>query len=216
MLSERQLRNQQKRRSAVLLSAILVAGLAAATGFALAAGFREELLGFLGSNLQGWFPFFALLILATVLLLPLLVAEKYARRYANLCPVCLTDFTRNTEQVLATKCCASCHKRIVAGGRPYKLASYQRQRRIRSRTALKYVLWIWPTLALGAYLFSWFDPRQVQNHPEHLLIPALLAVGTTGWSWFRTLDRRYFPPFAASIVLFVLSGLAFWQAFWNV
>lgn len=216
MLTEQQLRQTVNRRTRVVLPALLFAIVAVFAYLPLAGCFRDSWIAIvdrhLGKQAAEFAPVLMILPAFAIFLIPCVLAENYTQRFKSVCPSCATDITRATRQVIATRCCSACGERIVAGGRVHALAAYQRQRRIQSRSFLKYWLWVWPCFSCVCLTWYWFDPSTLQRCQHFLFLPALVGTVAAGWAWMRTCDPRYTAPLLASSVLFVLGGFAFWQA----
>ncbi len=216
VLTESHIRDTVRRRVAILLPVMTVAVAAMFAYFFLVGALRESIVAYAAFTFGTGFAEFvpALLILPSLLLflVPGVVAEKYAQRFATTCPLCASDITRSTQQLLATRCCPDCGERVVAGGRKRDIAVYHRYREMQARRALKYWFWLWPLLGGFALTWHFIEPSGFQRCPHFLFLPALIGAAAGAWAFCRTWDRRYVPQTVVSAVLFVAGALAFWHA----
>jgi hypothetical protein len=81
---------------------------------------------------------------------------------------------------------------------------------MRQRRVLAYWFWAWPVLGLLVLACHWFDPMTLDNCPHMLFIPGLIGTAATGWTFVRTMDRRYLPQLGAAAFVFCLGVNAYW------
>ena len=145
-----------------------------------------------------------------VFLIPSIVAERYANRYVPACPHCNHELQSSIGAVISTKCCPSCSAQIVAGKRAHTYATYRRAKEIIGRRFLAYWLWVWPIMAIGELIWWCFDP--VAALQCRIWVAPLIGTVASGYSWFRTFDRRYTWQFVSSTLLLATLGYVAWRA----
>lgn len=216
MFTEWQIQDLAKRRNRILIPAMFGGVVATLAYFVVILFLRHGLVAILDQRNVEDAADVAMLILIlpsfAFFIVPCVLAERYVKRFAIVCPFCSEDITRYTAEIIATRSCRSCEQRIVSDGRQRRSAVFKRYRRIQSRTFLKYWLWAWPALAAFCLVTHWFDPSSLQRCPHVLFVPALIGTVAGGWSWIRTFDTRYTMQFTASMVLFVIGASIFWQS----
>ncbi len=154
-----------------------------------------------------------LIFLACVLYVCVLVlAEKRSKKYALLCPNCTADLSRSTARVIATRCCAQCDVQIVRGKRIRKTEVYKRHLRLKQRRFLAHWFWTWPTLGAFTLLCYAIEPSVFSTCMPVTFLPGVIGVTASGWTMARTMDQRYLPQFAASILVFCIGATVFWNS----
>lgn len=216
MLDDLQIQNDRRNRAKVLIPAMIFAVAAMFAYLGIAISYRDTMLSFIGGvfgdTVSEFAPALMVLPAFAVFLVPCVIAEKYANRFATICPLCSADITHKTQQVLATRCCSQCDGRIVSGGRQRDVAVYKRYRQNELRGFLGYWLWTWPLLGATSLAWHLVDNTALQRCLHFLFVPGLIGTAAGGWAAGRTLDRRYRLPTLVSFVLFVAGCIAYWQA----
>lgn len=214
MLNSADINALSTKRAWVLAPAMTVGVVAMFAYFAAIAAYRESLVNSarqnLGATAADLLPLAMLLPSLGFFLAPLVWAERKSKRYALICPECTTDLSRSSRRVIATRCCGSCGKQIVAGRRIHGQEAFERHSRIEQRRFLVYWFWAWPIIGLLILSYHWIDHRALYHCPHVLFIPGLIGTVVTGWAFARTLDERYLPQFGASAVVLCLGINAFW------
>ena len=147
-------------------------------------------------------------------LTPLVWAEHKAKRFAFLCPKCAANLTRSTNRVLVTRCCCSCGIRIVEEGRVRTREVFDRYVQMKQRRFLVYWFWAWPVLGALVLVHHAINPSALANCIQVLFVPGLIGTVAAGWTFARTIDRRYLPQLGASAMVFSIGAAMFWKAFW--
>jgi hypothetical protein len=215
MLTEQRIRETSARRTWAVLPTLSCAIGTMFLHFLGAGLLREHLISLavnrFGDTARDITPFVLILPAFAILLVPSLLAIRYADRFKTVCPSCDEDVSSRVNHVLSTRCCPTCGKRIVDGGRIHSAAVYQRYLALQSHTFLRYWLWAWPAFGLLLIAWQWFDRSAFQRCPQMSWIIPLLGTSTAGWTWLRTFDRRYVPQLLTSAVLLGLGASLFWQ-----
>lgn len=215
MLNDLQIQDATSRRAKVLIPTMLLALTAMFAYLGVVAVFHDSILGQFGQFFGDTVTEFAsvLMILSTiaVFLAPCVIAEKYAARFATICPLCSADITRRTQQVLATRRCSKCDERIISGGRQHDIAVYERYRQKQSRRFLGYWLWAWPLLGVVALAWHAIDDTTLIQCPHFLFVPGLIGNASGVWTMFRCFHRRYWLPTVVSAVLLFVGCIEFWN-----
>ena len=215
MLDDLQIQDAARSRAKVLIPAMIFAVVAVFAYLGLVAIFRDSMIGLVGrvfgDSVAGFAPVLMILPSIAVFLVPCAIAEKYATRFATICPLCSADITRSTQQVLATRRCSKCDGRIVSGGRQHDVSVYKRYCQIESRRFLGYWFWAWPLLGVAALAWHAIDNTALVRCPHFLFVPGLIGTTAGAWTVFRTYDRRYWPPTIVSSVVLIVGCIAFWQ-----
>ncbi len=215
MFTQEQLGESSKRRARVLMPVAVLAVAAVLIYFPVIGLVRDPFVSFVSSHFgegsRELAPIPLILPAFAIFLVPMALADRYARRFTIVCPSCSSDVTRSTERLLKTRCCPSCEKQIVEGGRVRSTKAYKRYLEYRARALLKHWFWAWPILGASSLAWWFFDRSAFQECPNVLWVPSLVGTAAAGWAWLRTHDRRYVPQFLASVVLFALGATVFWR-----
>ncbi len=216
MFTEQQLQKNNKHRTTILLPSMVLAVLAMLLYFSVVGNYREVWVNFVGHHLGETAAEFspALMVLPGLLffLVPIVLAENYVKRFASICPSCSTDITKFTKWVLKTRCCPSCDKRVVSGGKVHHKEASDRLHRLRQRSFLKNWLWAWPAIACLSLGWHWLDPFAFHQCPQVLFTQALIGTTAAGWAVFRVDRRKYLPHFIISSLLLAVGSVVFWYA----
>jgi hypothetical protein len=214
MFTEQHLGELSRRRIRVLLPTILF-GVAAMLLYLLCvAQLRDAtqlaIKGRFGDGAARVAPFGLILVAFGLFLVPICIAEKYAKRFQCYCPLCGHLLSR-IAAVLATKRCPACERQIVAGNRARSYATYKRLQAWRTRQFLAIWLWAWPASGLLGLVWWYFCPEEAINCGAFWAVP-LIGTATSGWAWLRTFERRYVPQLTANIALLGTLGAISWSA----
>jgi hypothetical protein len=215
MFTEHQLRESARIRARVLVPALIVGVAGVFLYIALVALIRESFVSLVASRAGEGIAEYAVIGLAlpafAAFLLPVMIAERYARRFRQHCPGCSEDLTGRMRGVLATRRCPRCEEQIVEGGCPRSWAAYARYESRRFRAGLTLWLWFWPILAAVLLVWACFDRTRLQQSWPGLLIAPVFAAALAAWTWLRTFDRRYFPQLMVSVVLLAMTAALIWR-----
>jgi hypothetical protein len=148
--------------------------------------------------------------LIVLFLAPLVLAERYAKRWACRCPECSADVMQRGHAILATRCCPACGARVVEGGRTHDIAVFRRAKRIVGRRVLVWSLWFLPAMAAGVILIDWVFPSVSDETGLLVSVYSLTGLLATGWTFARTRDWRSIPPLVASLALLAVGARLFW------
>lgn len=203
-----------RQRAWILYPAMAIGTLAVFGYLGLAAIIRNPLVDWIelhiGATSAEMAPMLLVLPSIAFFLVPLVRAERKAKRYALICPQCANDITCSTARVIATRCCSSCRVRVVQDGRIRDSRVFDRYSRRNRGRFLVYWLWAWPFVGATAIAFRAINPSALENCSQTFFLPGLVGTAAAAWSFVRTFDNRYRPPLIASAILFVWGVFAYW------
>lgn len=214
MLSEQAIRIAAKNRLMILAPVMLFAVAGVLVYLAVLGPLAKSTIDAqFSEGVAQWMTIALILPAFAIFLLPSLAAERYCRRFHIDCPSCEADITRQTEEVLATRRCPLCEKRVVEGGRTRRRAVYRRYRDWKQIAFLEAWFWLWPALGLLCLVVWLVDPQLFDETPHVLFLAPLIGSIATGWAWARTRSRRYAASSLCSLLLLALSVAAFLRTF---
>jgi len=220
LLTESQIHATTRRNAKVLICGFGIGIAAIFVSFEITGLFRADIIAFTRRHFgetaaEVWFLPWILLALA-VFLIPSLLAARNVDSYAVTCPLCSAALTHSLGQVVVTRCCSECGKRIIEGGRERRVAVWDRKQRIETRRLARYGVWIFHGMTIFTLTWPFIDPATWEQNPHMPFACALLATGTSGWAWIRTLHRQYLPSLFAAIILLIIGSFALWRSIYSV
>ena len=214
LITEQRLRELHCSRTWAAVRAMSVALTLFFCCFAVLVAFQKEILSalsWLGPAVARMAPAISAASGLAVLVLLFYLVGKYTDRFKIGCPKCNDDVSTRIEYLRLTRSCPSCNQRIVEGGRVRSSETFKRYQRLRGRSFLKHWLWVWP-IAGGVCLAIWVtQPAAFGGNPTIVCLFPLIGTAVAGWSYIRTLDRRYAPQLLASFVCFCIAAMMCWR-----